>query len=509
MAVTAYINSSKVIIQRGSVTVDKRLEERSTANFTVADTLGTAVYDRGMPVEIYDSTPTLIFAGFIDTPSRVRIAPNSGLLHNITCMDNHYLADKRLVVRSYTNQTAGYIANAIVTDYLADEGITVGEIQTGPIVKSAVFNYVRASEAFDALKELTGFTWFINEAKQLYFVDRATYTAPWDLDGSTHKAIRGSVKLNTGNPMYRNRQWVRGGKGLTSQQTETKIGDGETQSFALGYPLALEPTITVGGTPKTVGIKGIDTGKDWYWNKGDNSIYAAVAPAASAEIVVLYYGQYPLIVLAADDSARVARQSVEGGSGIVEEIITEAQHESLDAMKESAKAKLNQYCQDAEKFSYQTNEAGLSPGQIQKVTYSPFGFSAYEMLIESVSITANGELILYDVSAITGPVMGSWTRFFNSILTRQDKTIQVGDSLLLVLFQQAEELVLVEATDSHSDSFVSEIVNRWIALPPSQAKGHDVEHERLNLTEAPASVSHATSDYHWGDSSQKWDFWTW
>jgi hypothetical protein len=48
--------------------------------------------------------------------------------------------------------------NDIWTDYLAAEGVTIGEVQTGPIIKSAIFNYVHVSEAFEALKELSGFT---------------------------------------------------------------------------------------------------------------------------------------------------------------------------------------------------------------------------------------------------------------------------------------------------------------------------------------------------------------
>ncbi|MDD5081786.1 MAG: hypothetical protein PHU08_00290 [Dehalococcoidales bacterium] len=495
-------------ILRGSLSIDKRIEERSTASFTLVDAAGTESYARGQPVYIYDLEDNLIFAGFIDNPGKTRMAPGSGLLHEISCMDNHYLADKRLVIRSYANQTAGYIVNELLTDYLAGEGITAGEIQDGPTIQSAVFNYVKASEALDALKELSGFTWYIDENKDLYFVDRSTYTAPWQLDWVNHRALKGSSHLSTGNPLYRNRQYIRGGKGLTSLQTLHFTGDGVLQSFILGYPLALEPTITEDAAAMTVGIKGIETGFDYYWNKGDNSIYADTAPGVGVDVEVQYYGQYPLITLSVDAAGQVARQAIEGGTGYVEDIVTESQHETAEAVQESASAKLTVYCQEAEKFTYQTHTSGLAPGQLQEITYAPFGFAAHEMLIESIHITAEGGLVTCDVSCVTGPTMGSWAKFFSNILTRQDKTLQVGDSLLLALLEQAETVAIAESDNIETDDFSGGIVNRWIALPPTQGAGHNVEHELVAIAETPNLVDHDTEDYEWDDGCE-WDFATW
>ena len=514
MACIVVIDGVPVVTQRGSISIDKRIEERNTASFTVVDEAASATYVRGQPVDIIipwflPPFHIKLFQGFIDTPGRVRIAPGSGLYHEITCMDNHYLADKRLVVKAYANKTLGYIVTDIYNTYLAAEGITVGAIQAGPTIKSAIFNYAKVSEAFDALKELSGFTWYIDEIKYLYFIDRSTYAAPWDLDGVTHRAIKDSARLTTGNPLYRNHQYIRGSTGITSVQTENFTGDGVVKSFSLGYPLALEPDITENSVVKTVGIKGVEIGKDYYWNKGDNTITATVAPAGGVDVEVVYYGQYPLITLTVHPGGAAARAAIEGGTGIVEDIVTEAQHESAEAINESAEAKLVLYCQEAEKFIYRTTENGIEPGQLQAITYAPFGFAAHDMLIESVRIIPEGETIYYDISAITGPVMGSWARFFSGIFTKQDRTIQVGDSVLLVLQQEEETLALVETPARYDDDFSGGLINRWIALPPAQGKGYNIEHELLELAEVATDDSHDTEDYHWDDADAFWDFATW
>ncbi len=498
MPSTVSIDSTPVTIEQATLAIQKRVEERSTASFTVIDTAGSADYTRGMPVTITDPDSTLIFGGFIDTPGRARLSNAGGLLHDITCMDNHYLADKRLVVKSYPSKTLAYIVTDIFTDYLAAEGITIGNIQTGPTIAEAIFNYVKVSEAFDALKELSGYTWFINESKALYFVDRTTYRASWDLDNSTYRPLA-SPHLIEGNPLYRNKQYVRGGKGVTDLQTENFTGDAVIKSFALGYPLALEPIITHdGGSALDVGIKGLESGKDYYWNKGDNTISAEVAPGVGVAIVVTYYGQYPLIAMSIDHAGILDRQGVEGGSGIVEDIATEVQHETSSGIQESASAKIKQYCQDAEKFTYQTEESGLSPGQIQAITYSLFGFTAHDMLIESVNITADGEHLLYDVTCITGPSMGSWAKFFANILRRQDNSIKIGDSLLLVLLQQSETVEVTEVYQLYTDDFTTGIVNRWLnSIPITAGSIHNVEHEMIEMTEVYSLTEAATEEYAW------------
>ena len=496
MACTVEIDGSDVNIVSGSLSIDTRVEERSTASFTVIDLDASADYVDKTPVKIYDPDDTLIFGGFIDIPERIQAGP--GLTHFISCIDNHYLADKRLVIKSYEDKTLTYIVNDIWTDYLDAEGITIGSVDVGPVISEAIFNYVHVNEAFDALKELSGYTWYIDKNKALYFIERGTVSAPWDLDNSTYRPIDGTVKLNKAAPLYRNNQYIRGGTGLTLEQTETFTGDAETQAFTVGYPIAKVPTVTVAAAAKTVGIKGLETGYDCYWNKGDATITFGTAPGNAEAVVIVYYGQYPLIAYALDDTSQTARATIDGSTGMVEEMVTEANHETADAMRESAKGKLALYSKDAERFTYQTIYSGLEPGQVQKVTYSPFSFSAHEMLIESVGITSIGDRVFYDVTAITGPATGSWAKFFSNIITRQDKSIKIGDSLLLVLLYQAESLSLAESTDLDTDDFTSGIVNRWIQLPPTTSSGHNVEHEKLTLAEATNFIEAETEDYEWG-----------
>ena len=189
----AIIGGVTLDLVKGSSMASQRIEERSIAEFIVIDLLGTLNFQRGQPVELYDAEDTLIFGGVIDVPEKVAMAPTGGLYHSISCIDWHYLADKRLVVAAWAVPTsAGTIVTATHASYLAAEGVTIpaGAVQDGPLIPEAIFNYVSVAEAYDILAEMAGFTWFIDENKQLFFIDRTTYVAPLNWSQATPKPNR-------------------------------------------------------------------------------------------------------------------------------------------------------------------------------------------------------------------------------------------------------------------------------------------------------------------------------
>ena len=183
MACQVDVGGVSVSFIKGSLSVKTRIEERSTAFFTIYDEDGTMTYSRGQPVEIYDPDANLVFGGFIWDPEQLPVSPAGGLYHRIACVDNHYLADKRLIALSYASKTCGFIVDDILTTYLADEGVTTGNIDAGATLLEAVFNYVSATDALDKLAEAAGFVWFIDASKALYFQARDTTASPWAVVG--------------------------------------------------------------------------------------------------------------------------------------------------------------------------------------------------------------------------------------------------------------------------------------------------------------------------------------
>jgi len=441
------INIDGVIpeIKKGSTSVDLRIEERSKASFIVVDREETKSYQQGQPITIYDATDTRIFGGVIQNPIKTyAISPAGGRYHHLTCSDWHYLADKRLVAESYLATAAGTIVTNIITNYLADEGVTVGNIEAGPDIVEAVFNYVRASDAFDALAEKAGKIWFIDENKALYFQDRDITAAPWDADSATNI---NDCRLVGGNPKYRNRQYIRGGRDTTLEQTEEFVADGKQNAFTLSFSLAKVPTSIKedGGAAKTLGIKGLDAPGDfeYYWNKGDPTIYATIDPGAGVVVEVKYYGFFDILVLTEDPAEIAAQQTIEGaGTGYVEDISDEPKLTDKDASIDSGQAKLARLGVSGRRFKYQTVETGLKPGQLQTINYPTLGVNSESMLIESVAIGGLGSLVTYDIVAITGPETGSWESYFKALASMKQEVIDrlnIGTEQILIILVGEDE----------------------------------------------------------------------
>jgi len=451
------------VVDLRTLEVEDAVGERSVARFAVPDLDGSleSVLIPGVCVEIcLDGTP--VFGGTIDAVKRRRATPGSSeQVYGVECADWHQLCDRRIVAETYTDTTAGTIVRALLAAYLAAEGVVEGAIQDGPPVAEAVFNYVPLTRVLDALSERGGFAWWIGAEKRLYFVERATYATPWVLDG-TRKVQ--NVRVNASRQGYRNRQYVRAGKDLTDEQVETFKGDGARRTVTLGYPIAQVPTVKVNDATKSVGIKGIDTAKDWYWNKGDPLLTqdAAAAPlTASDTLEVTYRGWYDVVVLVTDEAEITARQALEGGSGWYEVVDDEPYLSTATAAMQWANARLRRYARLPTTIAFEAWEPGLRPGQLLTVDLPVLGLTG-DYLIEEVHLSylPQGKW-LYSVKAVSGEAVGGWARFFRNMVTRgQVFVVRENireEQVLILLVSPAEDWAWTEALT----------VNVWACPIPS------------------------------------------
>ena len=382
MPLSVTVDGNSVVLERGSVFVELKIEQRSTAEFVVVDAAGTGSYQKGEPVIIADADATTIFGGVVYSVITAQMAPgHAGLYHAITCADYHYFADKRLVAESYEDKTCGFIVDDIFDKYLDAEGVTIGNIDLGATLVAEVFNYLRVTDCYDVLAEKAGFVWYIDENKALYFQERDTTAASW----AATEANINNAELLGGNPMYRNRQYIRGGRGTTAQQTEVFVGNNWIKAFTVGFPFERVPTVTVedrAPEAQTTGIKGIDTGYDCYWSKGDATLTFDTAPENTKDVTIVYYGQFNILTLVEDNVQIAAQLAIEGaGTGYVDDIADEPTLDDTDASIDSGEAKLIRFATTGQRLSFQTVETGLFPGQEQTITHAKLGLSSEAMLI--------------------------------------------------------------------------------------------------------------------------------
>lgn len=317
------------------------------------------------------------------------------------------------------------IANA--TPHCDDVAVafTTTQIAAGATVIGATFNYARVSDCIQALADKAGFIWYIDQFRHLWFY------APGAVAGPTitsAQMIDDSIDVTHTNPIYRNRQFITNISAQTSSQTETRKGDGSTKAFTMSYPLSATPTITVNGSAKTVGIKGVNSsGFDFYWSLGDPVIAqdnAGTTLISTDTLSVTYVGQYTAIVQSDDSHQQSLQKGIELiGSGIVEDAMSAAEVASINEAIQLANGQLSKFSATGKQVTFDTTVSGFTPGQLATVTIAEHGITAEQMLVESVVLRDHlyGDqdfTATYTITAVEGPANTDWATFWTTLITK-------------------------------------------------------------------------------------------
>ncbi len=322
-------------------------------------------------------------------------------------------------------------------------------IQNGAIIPSTNYagigTVLPVSDALNDLASQSNFLQYIgnkgSENKKLFFHSRTARPAPYYVYSGGSGAVNGTGGniLLAGPPtvsrpdmLYRNRQTVDGGIDTASTLPPYTLPfDGITQSWPMAYPLNAAPTIIIDGITQSIGVSGVDSGKQFYYQVGSNIISQdpnGIPPAKTSVGTVTYVGQIPV---------RVTRDNV-NGTGIYAGTIGQTQLAAIDltsgvvedyvsipgltkaAATAKADALLNQYGQLGIDIRFSTNVYGLQPGQVISVTLAEHQIYNQQFLITKISTTvaqtvpgANPNVIdyllyTYKVEATQGPILGDW-----------------------------------------------------------------------------------------------------
>lgn len=413
------------------------LNARNTLRVTFRDVIGGFKPADGQEIILLENG-TRRFAGILEEPEEAVITDTNWMLFTCSAVDFASICDRHLVARVYENQTLKQIVEDIVAQDLASEGITTGGVETGPTFTKVVFNYEPATKVFNELSDLSGYAWWIDKNKALQFRARTSILAATSL--TTANIIDGTTRVKPRRERYRNKQLLRAGVDLTDLRTESFKGDGTRRTFNLDFPVGKVPTsITVnGGAPKTIGIRGVDTGKQYYWNKGATEIGQDTSETiltTADTLAVTYQGQFPIIVSAQLDAEITARAAVEGGSGVYEGIDNDPNIDSDDVALDKANALLMRYGSIGKVVICETDTSGYEAGQLVTVILNDHAISG-TFLIDEVDVAPlpGLERLRYRITALEGDSFGGWQAFFRK-LTDVGRDFVIRDNEVLLLLR--------------------------------------------------------------------------
>lgn len=420
---TYAIAGNIVVVEKNSLNYNDALNERTTCSFTIIDPADEI--DVGMEVFVQEDAD-IIFAGSIDSVSEQGDKVN---YVSVSCVDFSQLIDKRVIANSYEDELAGDIVRDFLTTVFDEEGITAGNIQDGPVISKAVFNYPNGNVGMNYLADVTGLNWEIDNLKKLNFFDRSTYTAPFALTDISHNYKDLSVKKSRSN--YRNRQYIRVGTDTSAEialEKPTPKPDGVSKTFVVRLPIALKPRLFINAVevaPTDIGVNGLDKDKKFYFTYNSNTITQDNSQTILLDTQVLaitYKGLYPLLVVADSPGQVNARKVIEGGSGVHENVIQESNLDTRQAAMDFAQGKLEKYGIIPKVVTFSTYDKGLKAGQLLSITNTKHNLSG-TFLIDSVSGRNDGILTLYSIRCLDGASVGGWEQLFKTLLQGNKKLV--------------------------------------------------------------------------------------
>lgn len=431
------LTNAEIYPLANTLQVSDIVNDQSTCDISIIDTTNEGDFKKGMPISIYDDNFDLVFSGFVDSAKKKHIGSSSLIYmkYDLSCIDNHYLINKRKVYKGFVATTASDAVQWIVDNILAVEGITVGLITPSTKILTKIYNYVPAKDTLDELAEYAACVWFIDCNKKFYFIPKLTYVAPFNISLDEYckcdYVLDDTFSVSDENSEVRNKEYMVGSTNKSVSQTRTFKGDGENQTWTLPLPLAEEPTISVNGVPKTVGIGSVNTGYDFYWNSGSNTISQDANGTKlidSDTLTVVFVGYYNIIVSTANYADISNRAALEGTSGIIEDTVNDASYKTQNDALERINVLLNTYGIDSKTITYSTRIPGIEAGQYQLI-YSEFYGLNHNCLITQVDKIDTDYEIEYHVTAVAGPVSDYWTKQMLAISNAYAKALAESDTV--------------------------------------------------------------------------------
>jgi hypothetical protein len=418
-----------------------------------------------------------VFQGFVHRATEARLGVDGTREHHLECVDLHYLADKRVITAAYQDQTAGAIVRDIISTHLAGEGVTEGIIHDGPTIRAVTWAYAPIADALRDLAERAGYWWRIGHDAALDFAAPLDLITVWAGDDATlagddsllageHGAAGGAlldvpavaladtIRVARGSDGYRNRQWVRGGRDRSVPQVEVQHGDGEKRAFALGFPVAEEPTVEVsraGGAyqAETAGAAGIQSDRQWLYSFASPTLHqntTGTRLAPEDRVRVTYVGLFDVISRVDDPPAQVDRAAVEGGTGVVEQVLIDSTSRQREAAFQLAGEMLAYWTRSAVTVRFATLDTTLTVGTAARVQLPEAGLDGESALIVSVERFTRQQVPHAIVTLAAGPLEGSWAQWLGALSRRIDRAAEPrGDEVEVVTTFEPFEKFWAEA----------------------------------------------------------------
>lgn len=291
------------------LTLSKNATYRHECQFTLDSRDNTWTPEVGHIIDVLEHigapSPIRLFAGPIKAVNTTVIETTTPKIrrHVVTCADYTDLTHRVLGgERAFAQRKLNDII-LVLFDAGAGYGINTTSITPGggPTIEKFDIDFASLAECMNQLMQMAGGgIWWIDEDVELRYQLGVPGSPTFAIDNSCDWVELHTLALEKSLENYANKLVVSTSKYELPEVTEsfggahpTQPTDGARKVWIVNTSVARTPTVAVNGSSQTVGILGVDTGKQWYWSQGSREIEqddAGTALPNTSTIAITYAG---------------------------------------------------------------------------------------------------------------------------------------------------------------------------------------------------------------------------
>lgn len=389
-----------------------------TVTFQMTRVNGTGFKPSILDVVTITEGGTNIFGGQIITVDE-EIENNNLEIFTVEAKDYSFDMDRYLVTQTYESQTGTQIITDIATNILP-AGYTVTNVDVPTTIAYISFNYEYPTKVFQQIADLTGYDWYVDGNKNIYFKAKTSTLSPFNLTDTNDKYFFNSLKIRSDVKNLRNTIYVRGGTYKGDTFTELTVADGSEKVHKQGFRYS-DITVTVDSVSQTVGTDNVHNPADYdclynfqekalKW-RDDNK------PVNGSVVSVTGLPHIPVLIKKSDTASQ-------NENGIFEYKVIDKTINSRQGARDRANAELQAWASTINEGSFETKEAGLTVGQIINIQSTIRSINTDFVITRIESRYRNPEELLHTITLATTKTYGM-IEFLQGLLMQKDKEIVI------------------------------------------------------------------------------------
>lgn len=392
----------------------------------------------GQPVYLLSQDTGDVFGGYIDslTTSSLPGVPGTPFCWSAMCASWTGLAKRRCVPpaipQTFSNIDGDSVFRQVVLDYLSDDSVAVSAPSDLAEITLSCAVGANIGQLLDQVVSLlstadTAYYWTTDAWRTFILGTRGGVNAPWNVsDGEDLFAGQTpySQSITQTHNQMANQVYAIGANVLLNTLNATINGNGTATTFNLPEPVGATPTITLNGSPQTVGLLGVDADDDWYWTQDSAVLTQATGATVLGPtdiLIVVYSPAVPAIAQAPNAASLGALQAIEGTSAEYDYSFNVGGPILPADLLALATGYEIEYGEPAQTVNFYTLRPGLAVGQLQTIDLPDAGISG-SFLIATLQMTTMDNVIVWQYTAFGGANIGNAITALTQFINRQQST---------------------------------------------------------------------------------------